>query len=102
MSASTATTPVRSALEGNGSFESRRGWVDEDGSPNGRILADIVQRIVRAVDPDRIVLFGSGARGTMKAGSDLDLLIVKADCSSRDLAARAQCSLSAGGPPHRR
>ena len=99
MSASTATTPARPALDANGSFESRRGWVDEDGSPNGRILADVVQRIVRAVDPDRIVLFGSGARGMMKAGSDLDLLIVKAGCNSRELAARAQCSLSAEGPP---
>ena len=98
MSASTATTPARPAPDGNGSFESRRGWVEEDGSPNGRILAEVVQRIVRAVDPDRIVLFGSGARGTMKAGSDLDLLIVKAGCNRRDLAARAQCSLSADGP----
>ena len=99
MSASTATTPARPALDGNGSFESRRGWVNDDGSPNGRILTDVVRRIVRAVDPDRIVLFGSGARGTMTAGSDLDLLIVKAGCNSRELAARAQCSLSTEGPP---
>ena len=99
MSASTATTPARPALDANGSFESRRRWVDEDGSPNGRILAEVVQRIVLAVDPDRIVLFGSGARGMMKAGSDLDLLIVNAGCNSRELAARAQCSLSTEGPP---
>lgn len=99
MSASTATTPARPALDGNGSFESPRAWTDEDGLPNGRVLADVMQRIVQAVDPDRIVLFGSGARGTMKAGSDLDLLVVKAGCNSRRLAARAQCSLSADGPP---
>ena len=98
MSASTATTPARPALDGNGSFESPRVWADEDGSPNDRVLADVVQRIVRAVDPDRIVLFGSGARGTMKAGSDLDLLIIKAGCNSRELAARAQCNLVADGP----
>ena len=99
MSASTATTPAGPALDGNGSFESPRAWVDEDGSPNGRVLADVVQRIAKAVDPDRIVLFGSGARGTMKAGSDLDLLIIKAGCNSRELAARAQCNLAADGPP---
>lgn len=99
MSASTATTPARPAPDGNGSFESRHRWVDEEGSPNERILGDVVQRIVRAVDPDRIVLFGSGARGTMKAGSDLDLLVVKAGCNSRELAVRAQCGLSAEGPP---
>lgn len=69
MSASTATTPARPVHDGNGSFESRRAWVNEDGSPNRRVLADVVQRIVRAVDPDRILLFGSGARGTMKSGS---------------------------------
>lgn len=97
MSASTAT--ARPAPDENGSFESRRGWVDEYGTPNGSILADVVERIVRAVDPDRIVLFGSGARGTMKAGSDLDLLVVKAGCNSRELAVRAQCGLSAEGPP---
>ena len=99
MSASTATTPARPVHDGNGSFESRRAWVNEDGSPNRRVLADVVQRIVRAVDPDRILLFGSGARGTMKSGSDLDLLVVKAGCDSRDLAARAQCGLSVEGPP---
>ena len=27
------------------------------------VLAEIVQRLVRAVDPDRIILFGSRARG---------------------------------------
>ena len=97
MSATTAT-PSRTARDGPVSIPSRCGPVDADGSPNGRILADVVRRIVRAVDPDRIVLFGSGARGTMHAGSDLDLLLVKAGCDGRELAARAQCSLSADGP----
>lgn len=42
-----------------------------------RILADIVQRVVEVAKPQRIVLFGSAARGTMRADSDVDLLVVK-------------------------
>jgi uncharacterized protein len=36
----------------------------------------IVGRIVRLVDPVRIVLFGSRARGSARADSDYDLLVV--------------------------
>lgn len=41
------------------------------------LLKEIVRRLVDAVDPDRIILFGSHARGEANAGSDVDLLIVK-------------------------
>jgi len=41
------------------------------------VLAEIVRRLVEAVDPDRIVLFGSRAGGDPRPDSDLDLLIVK-------------------------
>jgi predicted nucleotidyltransferase len=40
-------------------------------------LADIVRRIVGAVNPERIVLFGSAARGEMGPNSDIDLLVIK-------------------------
>src|SRR5215813_177069 len=40
------------------------------------ILAKMVQTIVREVDPERIYLFGSRARGEERADSDVDLLIV--------------------------
>ena len=40
-------------------------------------MQEIVRRLVEAIDPDRIVLFGSRARGDARADSDLDLLIVK-------------------------
>lgn len=46
--------------------------VDED------VLQDIVRRLVAAVDPDRIILFGSRARGDAKPDSDVDLLLIKA------------------------
>lgn len=40
------------------------------------ILDDLVERIVQAVHPRRIILFGSGARGEMGPHSDLDVLVV--------------------------
>jgi predicted nucleotidyltransferase len=40
------------------------------------ILAEMTQVIVREVDPERIYLFGSQARGDASADSDVDLLIV--------------------------
>ena len=36
----------------------------------------MTQRIVEGFDPDRIILFGSMARGDARADSDVDLLIV--------------------------
>ncbi len=42
------------------------------------VLADIVRRIVMVARPEKIVLFGSAARGQMGPNSDVDLLVVKA------------------------
>ena len=41
------------------------------------MLAEIVRRIVEAVDPDKIILFGSRARGDNRPDSDFDLLVIK-------------------------
>jgi uncharacterized protein len=49
------------------------------GKPDPAILADIVKRIVRAAKPEKIVLFGSAARGTMGPDSDYDLLVIMRD-----------------------
>ena len=46
-------------------------------------LDDIVRRIVEIARPDRIILFGSAARGEMRPDSDIDLLVVKADVGHR-------------------
>jgi predicted nucleotidyltransferase len=43
------------------------------------ILDDLVRRIVDAVHPIRIILFGSAARGDMGPDSDLDVLVVMPD-----------------------
>ena len=44
--------------------------------PDQQQLTELVRQIVEAVHPLRLVLFGSAARGDMRADSDLDLLVV--------------------------
>jgi len=46
--------------------------MDED-----QLLNEIVSRIREAADPERLVLFGSRARGTARADSDFDILVIK-------------------------
>jgi predicted nucleotidyltransferase len=41
-----------------------------------QILGDMVQVIVREIDPEQVYLFGSYARGSARDDSDVDLLIV--------------------------
>jgi predicted nucleotidyltransferase len=45
--------------------------------PDGSLLSQIVRRLVEAIDPDRIILFGSRARGDARPESDFDLLAIK-------------------------
>jgi predicted nucleotidyltransferase len=42
-----------------------------------RVLNEIIRRIVAAAHPEKIILFGSAARGEMGPDSDVDLLIIK-------------------------
>jgi len=39
-------------------------------------LAELTRRILMVVQPRRVLLFGSAARGTMREDSDLDVLVV--------------------------
>ncbi len=41
------------------------------------VLAEVVRRIIEVAKPDKIILFGSAARGEMGPDSDLDLLVIK-------------------------
>jgi predicted nucleotidyltransferase len=41
------------------------------------IIDDIVRRVVEVAQPDKIILFGSAARGEVSPNSDVDLLVVK-------------------------
>ncbi len=47
------------------------------GKVDDGVLQQIVRRIVEVVSPEKILLFGSAARGEMGPDSDIDLLIVK-------------------------
>ena len=40
------------------------------------VQREVVRRILKVIRPQRIVLFGSAARGQMAPDSDLDLLVV--------------------------
>lgn len=40
-------------------------------------LQEIIRRVVEVAHPERIILFGSAARGEMDSNSDVDLLVVK-------------------------
>jgi len=42
-------------------------------------LDDLIAKIVKAVRPRRIILFGSAATGRMGEDSDLDLLVIMGD-----------------------
>lgn len=50
---------------------------DEAKWPAIDLLSEVVRRVVETASPDRIILFGSAARGEAKPDSDLDLLVVK-------------------------
>lgn len=41
------------------------------------IIGEIVRRILQVAEPDRIILFGSAAAGSMTPDSDVDLLILE-------------------------
>src|SRR6185503_11183659 len=63
-------------------------------------LSEVVRRLVDAVDPDCIVLFGSRARGDARPDSDIDLLIIKdTDQPSYRRAIPAYQALSGLGVP---
>ncbi len=53
-----------------------------------KTLDDIIRRVVEVAEPDRVILFGSVARGEMNRHSDVDLLVVKDAPDLRQLTAR--------------
>jgi predicted nucleotidyltransferase len=51
--------------------------------PTEEQLSELTRRIVEAVDPLRIILFGSAARGEAAPDSDVDVLVVMPDGTQR-------------------
>jgi len=42
-------------------------------------VQDIVKQLIRFYKPDKIILFGSLAKGQINQGTDIDLFIIKSD-----------------------
>ena len=61
-------------------------------------LNDIVRRVVEVAEPERVILFGSTARGDAHRNSDVDLLVVKDGADFRQLTARIYRRLYGVGP----
>lgn len=45
-------------------------------APSKALLQEVVNKIVEVAHPQKIILFGSAARGEMDRDSDLDLLVI--------------------------
>jgi uncharacterized protein len=73
----TSNGPSRDSREIGSPLAKARKTRGGDGALKPSVLRDIVRRVAHAAQPDRIVLFGSAARGEMGPNSDVDLLIVK-------------------------
>lgn len=56
---------------------------------DNNLVQDIVRRILSVTKPDRIILFGSAATGTMTRDSDIDILVV-APAPANTIAERVQ------------
>ena len=56
-------------------------------------LAEIVKRIVETAQPEKIILFGSTARGDAGPHSDMDFLIIKSTSDKRELDNRIRYAL---------
>ena len=59
----------------------------DDAATIDAVIATMVDRLVVGFEPNRIVLFGSRARGDARAQSDVDLLVEMPDGTDRRKAA---------------
>lgn len=51
--------------------------IDQQRPDHTELITEMVRRIVSVCDPERIILFGSHARGVAGPDSDVDFLVVK-------------------------
>ena len=52
------------------------------------IVKDVVSKIVATINPDKIILFGSYARGDASPDSDIDVLVIKSGVENMRQAAQ--------------
>lgn len=60
-------------------------------------LQEIIQRVVAVAQPEKIILFGSAARGEMGPHRDVDLLVVKSQAHRLELTGRIYRNLHGVG-----
>ncbi len=90
--------PVRE--EGACSIGSKSKRQSQRGSSlDPRTLDEIIRRVVEVAQPERIVLFGSAAKGEMTRHSDVDLLIVRDGADALELMAQIYRRLHGVGVP---
>ena len=68
-----------------------------EGMLNLQILDEIIRRIVEVAKPEKIILFGSAARGEMNRHSDVDLLIIKKGADVLELMGEIYMNLDGAG-----
>jgi predicted nucleotidyltransferase len=65
-----------------------------------RLTREIVRRVLSVAQPDRVIVFGSAAAGTMTKDSDVDLLVLESgEAGFGSEASRIRDSLSGLGLP---
>lgn len=72
----------RAVVEGYDPDDELWEYINSDGTPDETMLRRVVESIVENADPERVILFGSAARGEMHQDSDVDLLVVQAGCKN--------------------
>lgn len=75
------------------------GKVRYEGRTLSEWVPDVVADLVSACDPERIILFGSVARGDDGSNSDIDLLLVADPTADRHAMAKAALIAVAGALP---
>jgi len=78
-----ARPPLPLARKGQPAEVSYDCVMSETGAELSRVLDEVVRRIVGVAHPDRIILFGSAARGETGPDSDIDLLVIKQGVAHR-------------------
>jgi len=72
-------------------------WTPPTPAEVERAIQEMVRRIVEGFDPEKIILFGSQARGDAGPDSDVDLLVVMNTASKRHTTRDIRVALDAMG-----
>jgi predicted nucleotidyltransferase len=76
-----------------------KAWTPPTHAEFEQAIQEMVRRIVAGFTPDKVILFGSQARGEAGPDSDVDLLVVMKTDSKRRSAVEIQVKLNGMGVP---